>query len=395
MARPLPAVRVYGEGARSLKRGSLLVYRKWVRGRREAGDLVVVEDERGDVLGCALYDTVGPVALRVVELGGCSYSTAEEAIRDRVEKAYALRRRLGLVGPGKGYRLVHSDGDLLPGLIVDVYDSLAVYQSSSIVWDRLAEILVNSLVEVLGPETTVYEKSVQRTRRDIGLEPREALRRRGRTGLRVVIEEGAARFLVDPRIGQKTGFFLDQRLNRIEAERLVEDGSTVLDLFSYTGGFGIHALLAGARQAVFVEVDEKAVKLLRENLRLNRVEERAHVVNENAWTYLRKPGTPFNAVFVDPPAFIQAEKDYEKGFNAYRRLYRRAVQLLKPPALVFLSSCSTFLRVSDFRQLVSEALEGRDYRLVGDVRGAPPDHPGRLLDPHLTYLKAVYVEVYG
>jgi 23S rRNA (cytosine1962-C5)-methyltransferase len=373
-----------------------MVYRKWVRSARiEPGELVVVEAE-GDVLGCALYDTVGPVALRVIELGDCSYSSIEDLLLAKIEAAYRLRKRLGFTEPGQAYRLVHSDGDSLPGLIIDVYDSLVVYQSSSVVWDIHYKTLVAVLAEILGSEITVYEKSTQRTRRDIGLEPREGVRKQGQTPLRVVIEEGSAKFIVDARLGQKTGFFLDQRLNRLDAENLVEPGSKVLDVFAYTGGFGIHALLAGASEATFVEVDEKAVKMLKENLRINRVEHRARIVAGNVWDVLPKlPRSSFDVVFVDPPAFIPSEKDKEAGTRAYRRVFKQALELAKKPGLVFLSSCSTFLTRDEFMQLLVAVLNGSNYRVVGDIRGMPPDHPVRLTDPHLAYLKSVYIEAYG
>ena len=401
---PLPVVRVHGEGVQALRNGSLMVYRKWVRPAQhlDAAALVIVEDAgTGDVLGCGFYDTHGPVALRVIELGDCSFSSAWEAIVDRLERAYRLRRALGYAAPGRAYRLVHSDGDLLPGLIVDVYDGLVVYQSSSIVWDTLRDTLVNALAEVLGEDVTVYEKSVQRTRLDIGLRPVEGLRRQGRYGLKVVVEEGSVKLVVDPRIGQKTGLFLDQRLNRIETERLVAgllDGdAAVLDLFSYTGGFGLHALAAGARSVVFVEEDAKAVTLLRENLRVNRLEgANVRVVNDDVWKALRTlPNRSFDFVVVDPPAFIPDEKAKSRGMQAYYHIYRHAARLAKPLAVLFLSSCSAFLSRDEFRMLVTRALRGMNYRVVGDVRGLPADHPSRLSDPHLSYLKSVFIVLEG
>ena len=257
---PPPSVVVHGEGARLVREtGVLMVYRKWVRplaSGLEAGSLVAVEDEEGELLGCAFYDTKGPVALRLVELWGCSFTSPGEAVEDRLERALAARRRAGLAGPGRGYRLVHSDGDWLPGLIVDVYDTLAVYQSSSIVWDVHGDLLAEALRDTVGVEA-VYEKSTQRNRREIGLEPREGSRL-GEPGP-VIVEEGAARFLVDPRRGQKTGLFLDQRENRLLFGRLAAEAERVLDLFAYTGGFGIQALVNGAGEAVFVEEDERSL----------------------------------------------------------------------------------------------------------------------------------------
>ena len=396
---PLPSIVVGGEGARLVKsRGVLMVYRKWVVEKPpglEPGSLVVVEDEDGDLLGCGLYDTVGPVALRLLDLWGCSGGSVEELLRLRLEQAYEARRRAGLAGPGMGYRLVHSDGDMLPGLIVDVYNDLAVYQSSSIVWDIHGGLVARLVAEVAGVEA-VYEKSTQRTRRDIGLEPREGLRLGSKTS--TTVEEGPARFIVDPRRGQKTGLFLDQRLNRLDFGRLAE--GRVLDLFAYTGGFGIHALLNGAREAYFVEEDEKAVELLKENLKLNRVEGRARILVENAWRFLtraRQRGWRYDSAAVDPPAFIPHQGAYERGRRAYHRLYASAARLVEPGGLLFLSSCSTHLTRDDFTGLVAEAMASarRRYTPLGSVRGMPPDHPARPGAPHLEYLKALMLRLWG
>ncbi|WP_236698074.1 class I SAM-dependent rRNA methyltransferase [Pyrodictium occultum] len=392
---PLSAVRVRGEGARAVREsGALMVYRKWVEAPRglAPGSLVVVEGPGGDVLGCGFYDTAGPVALRLIETGGCSYGGSEEAVYSLVERAYRARRRLGLAGdPEAGYRLVHSDGDMMPGLIVDVYGDLAVYQSSSIVWDIHGPLVARAVAEVAGARH-VYEKSAQRTRRDIGLPPREGLRLGEKT--RAVIREGEARFIVDARIGQKTGFFLDQRLNRLDFGRLAE--GRVLDLFSYTGGFGIQALVNGAERAVFVEEDERALRLLRENLELNRVADRAEVVWDNAWSFLRRAaaeGQRYDSISVDPPAFIPHPGAKRQGVRAYERLYSLSARLAAEGSLLVLSSCSTHLGRGEFMAVAARALAraGAGYRPLGGVRGMPPDHPVRPSSPHLEYLKTLFV----
>ena len=394
---PLPSVVVVGEGARVAAEGGSMIYRKWVRGGKgiEPGALVVVENPRGEVLGCGLYDTVGPVAVRMVWHWDCPFRDSREAIEELLRRAYRARRRLGFeASAGMGFRLVHSDGDGMPGLIIDVYDDLAVIQSSSIVWDIHLDIVADVLVKEIGV-TNVYEKSVQRTRRDIGLEPRQRLLRGER--YTALIEEGVAKFRVDARRGQKTGFFLDQRENRLMLEKLVAEGDVVADLFSYTGGFGIHALLAGARHAVFVDEDAEALKMLRENLRLNGIsEDRAQVLEENVWRFLRRArehGSEYDVVVVDPPAFIQERSHYERGAQAYQRLYAAAAALAK--RLLFLSSCSAFLTREDFQAIVGRALARakREYRILGGIRGVPPDHPTRLHAQHLDYLKAAFIHV--
>jgi len=388
----LNSVTVYGQGVKAVKEGAALIYRKWIEAPPylKPGELVVVESSRGELLGCALYDDVGPVALRMVWFWACPFRSAEEAISSLLEKAFRLRERVGYVGERRAYRLVHSDGDLLPGLIIDVYDDIAVIQSSSVVWDVHMDEIVKVLVKQLGYRH-VYEKSTQRTRRDIGLKPRERILYGSRT--RTIIEEEGVRFIVDVRVGQKTGFFLDQRLNRIEVERYAA-GETILDLFSYTGGFGIHALVAGARRAVFVDVDGKALSILRENLKLNNIsEDLVEIVESNVWDFLRRDKRRYGIVIADPPAFIQDKSHYDRGVRAYTRLFSSVID--KAEDIAFMSSCSAFLTVDEFQRIVSEAaaIVEKVIRPIGTVRAMPPDHPVRFGANYLAYLKALYVEV--
>jgi len=398
-SQPLPSIVAYGEGARLVReRGALMIYNKWLRPLSrgiKAGQLVVVEDEEGELLGCGFFDDVGPVGVRLAELGGCSSSSPWEIILSNLERALRARKAYKLVCSTCAYRLVHSDGDWLPGLIVDVYGDLAVYQSSSIVWDIHGRLVVDAIVEVTGVEA-VYEKSTQRTRKDIGLKPREDLRYGSKT--RTVVEEDEVKFIVDVRKAQKTGLFLDHRFNRIEFGEFSR--GNVLDLFSYTGGFGLHSLVRGnADKAVFVEEDEKAVEILKENLELNKVADKAKIVVGNVWDYLRhaiSKRDQYDAIAVDPPAFIPYPEAYEKGLRAYRVLYSQVTRIASPDALVFLSSCSTHLSHEGFIRVVAEALTRakRRYTVLGGLRGMPPDHPVRPSSPHLNYLKALFIYIH-
>lgn len=398
-SQPPPTIIAYGEGARLVReQGVVIVYNKWLRPLAQdirAGQLVVVEDEEGSLLGCGFYDNIGPVGVRLIELGSCSTSNPWEAIVSRLERALKARKRAGLVCGNCAYRLVNSDADWLPGLVVDVYGDMAVYQSSSIVWDVNEKLLVEAIIETTGAGS-VYEKSSQRARRDIGLEPREGLRYGSKK--RVVVEEDEVKLVVDVEKAQKTGLFLDQRLNRIEFGGLAR--GTILDLFAYTGGFGLHALVkGGAEKAVFVEEDERAVEMLRENLELNRVAGRARIVAGNVWDYLRtaiSKREEYSGVAVDPPAFIPSPENYEKGLQAYRRLYSQALRLASRDSIVFLSSCSTHLSREEFTRMLASILAGsrRHYTVLGGLRGMPPDHPTRPGAQYLDYLKAVFVYLY-
>lgn len=396
----LPVVRVDNALEEEvLDKGTLMIYSKWIVGPRpkiEPGKLVIVESERGELLGCGFYDTVGPVAIRLVSIGYCKYSSAKEAIIDRLEKAYRKRKMLGIACIECGYRLVHSDGDMLPGLIIDYYNGLIVYQSSSIVWDKLQDVLIESLIEIYDDKISIYEKSVQRTRLEIGLQPKEGLRYGNQ--VTSIVEEGSIKLYVDPRKGQKTGLFLDQRKNRILLEHMVNsfENATVLDLFSYTGGFGIHALATGARKAVFVEQDRKAIEMLMKNIELNKIpKDKVEVVNDNVWKALRclaRRREKYDVVIVDPPAFIPYKEAKQKGKEAYLHLYRHSLNLLNRPGIIFYSSCSAFLTEEEFKEMIQSVLSQTNYHVL-TLQRTPEDHPSRPSAPYLDYLKSAYILV--
>ncbi len=329
------------------------------------------------------------MALRVLDPRGCPYASAEEAIRYRLETALRARERSGL-RETRSYRLVNSDGDLLSGLIVDVFsEEVAVLQSSSLAIDAHINYIADRVAELTGARN-IYEKSTQRSRRDIGLEPRRRWIRGRRR--RVIVEEGQARFLVDVEMGQKTGFYLDQRPNRLELEKMVSPGDTVLDVFSYTGGFGIHAALAGAKRVVFVEEDPQAVSLLRENLSLNGIS-RYEIVEASVWEAQSSLKGEFDTVIVDPPAFIQSgdEASVRRGVRAYKRVYSWALGLIGNEGLAYLSSCSYFLTRDLFVEVLSASMyrAGLEYTLLGGLRGAGADHVLRTAE-YLEYLKGAF-----
>jgi len=384
-------LRVRGEGLERARAGSGVVYRKWVEssGPLPAGVLVELVDG-GRPVACGLWEPAGPVAVRILSRGPCQWSSSWEAVEERLEDALRARERLGPLYRGS-FRLVNSDGDRLSGLIVDYYDSVAVVQSSSHAIDSMVESIARWLHRELG--VAVYEKSTQRSRRDLGL----PLRSRWLLGRaeRVVIEEAGVRFAVDVVRGQKTGFYLDQRPNRVEFARYAGPGDRVLDVFSYTGGFALHALHSGAREAVLVEEDPEALRLALENARINGFEGRVRIVGGSVWDSLGRAGGGFTLAAVDPPAFIQSggEESVRRGKRAYWRAYTSALKLLEDGSIAFLSSCSYFLPRADFVNLASRAAQAagfNSYRLLGSLRGAGPDHVLRG-EEYLDYLKASFL----
>ena len=382
---------VTGLGARELEKGATVVYEKWIKrgDKPRPGMLVELETRRG-LRACGLWDGAGHVGVRILEKGGCGSQDPVEAITVNLERALRLREKTGLAVPRQGFRLVNSDGDLLSGLIIDVYNDIAVIQSSSQAFDPYMKDIAEWLTRQLGVHH-VYEKSVQRSRRDIGLQPRKRWLRGGGKE-ETVIEEYGVRFIVNVVEGQKTGFFLDQRGNRREFGGYAGRGDSALDVFSYTGGFGLHAGFNGASRLVFLEEDPFAVRLLKRNLELNGFR-RYSIINESVWSGRNKLRDRFDLVSVDPPAFIQrpGEEAFRKGAAAYRSVYNMGVELtVDEGGIAYLSSCSYFLGRSDFMDIVKDVTAGRNARIIGGLRGADRDHVTGTA-AYLEYLKGAFI----
>ncbi len=390
---PPVKVKVNGVGLEKVKRGTGIVYRKWLKPPYPLPPAALVElvSPRNEPVACGLWEPEGPVAVRVLGHGECRWSDSIEAVEEKLEVAFRARKRIGLIDTGS-YRLANSDGDLLSGLIIDVYGGeIAVVQSSSYSFDALMEDIARLLVKLTGVDT-VYEKSTQRSRRDIGLQPRSGWILGSKK--RVVIEEEGVKFIVDVLRGQKTGFYLDQRLNRLEFAKYAVEGDKVLDVFSYTGGFGIHAAYNGAREVVFLEEDRYAVEILRENLKLNNIRN-YRIINSSIWEAEGLPKRHYTLVAVDPPAFIQRgdEESVRRGMRAYIRSYKWSIDKASEEAIIYLSSCSYFLTRELFLKVITTVLSERgDYKILGSLRGAAPDHVYRG-EEYLDYLKGAFIHL--
>ncbi len=354
-----------------VKRGNPIIFKRWLSIKKlPIGEMVEVIAD--DVRACGLADRIG---VRIFLFDECP-NDAKELFREVIEKAFTVKSKLRW----QAYRLINGDGDSFPGLIVDVYKDIAVLQSSSLAIDKHIMTIARIVKEVTGVDT-VAEKSVQRVRAKVGLKPREGLLI-GKKKETIVDEEGV-KFKVSIE-GQKTGLYLDQRENRVFMEKFAE--GNFLDAFSYTGGFGLHALKAGARKVTFVDEDPWALKVLKENLRLNGFEEeRAEVVRSDAWKFMERAlrkGISFNSGSVDPPALMD---DYPNGFNLYVKAYSLAFEITE--GILALSSCSRSMDRETFLRALSIALSP-SYRIL-EIRGSAADHSIRFgLED---YLKTAFV----
>ena len=358
------------------------------------GAVVDVFGKSGDFLARGHFQ-IGSIAVRVL-------SFRQEEIdaawwRDRIAAAYALRRTLGLTDSGETtcYRLVHGEGDSLPGLVVDVYGTTAVVQCHSVGMYRSRLQIADALLACFGSRiTAVYDKSSQTVPFNARLGAVDGYLR-GAASVPLTVRENGLRFLVNWEAGQKTGFFLDQRENR-ELVRRYAAGRTVLNTFCYTGGFSVYALAGGAVEVCSVDSSERAVALADENVRLNFGPEAKHTsLAADAVEHLRDIGDRYDLIILDPPAFAKHHKVLGNAMQGYRRLNARAIAQIRPGGILFTFSCSQAVSKELFRTTVfsAAAQAGRRVRILHQLT-LPADHPINIYHPEGEYLKGLvlYVE---
>lgn len=359
------------------------------------GDIVDVVTKQGDFIARGHYQ-IGSIAVRVL-------CFEQEAIDQawwnrRIAMAKDLRDALGMTHSEQTtcYRLIHGEGDLLPGLVVDIYDRTAVVQCHSVGMYHSRQAIATAIREAYGDEIeAIYDKSSQTLpfKADLGAIDGYLW---GRTAEKenVVLENGL-KFKVNWEEGQKTGFFIDQRVNR-DLVRQYAKGRKVLNTFCYTGGFSVAALAGGAREVVSIDLSERAVKLADENVRLNFGDEARHeAIACNAVEYLRDIDDSFDLIILDPPAFAKHHKVLGNALQGYKKINVRALQKIRPGGILFTFSCSQAVSRDLFRTTIftSAAIAGRKVRIIGQLT-QPADHPINIYHPEGEYLKGlvVYVE---
>jgi 23S rRNA (cytosine1962-C5)-methyltransferase len=315
--------------------------------------------------------------------------------RDRFAAAIRLRQMLGLDVPGRGYRLVFSEGDGLSGLVVDRYDRWLVAQFTSLALAQRRDVLAELLTELTGAEG-IYLRTERGVGTLEGLELQDGPLSGSLPAGPITIDEGGVQFLVNLAEGQKTGFYLDQRDNRQAVARLAAN-RRVLDAFCYSGGFGLHAARAGAVAVLGVDQSEAALDLARENVRLNGLDtrmsfQRGDVFNE--LTVLADRGEKFGLVVLDPPKFARARNAVEEALRAYRRLHALALRLLEPDGILVTCCCSGLITVDMLEDLLARlAAETRRDVQILERRGPASDHPVSVACRESHYLKCLVTRV--
>ena len=387
----------------TLKRGkeeSLLRFHPWVFSGAianlpqsvEEGDLVRVTASDGRFLGVGHYE-VGSIAVRILESEDIELTPGWFATR--LEQALALRRKLGVIRPDNNtYRLVHGEGDFMPGCVVDIYGNTAVLQAHSPGMHYARHILAKALVDLPGAGiANVYYKSETTLPYKARLDPVNDYLIGG-FETNVSMENGLL-FNIDWLKGQKTGFFVDQRDNRALLEHYSRD-ARVLNMFCYTGGFSVYAMRGGARVVHSVDSSAKAVTLTDANIALNFPGDTRHTAYaEDAFKYLAEmPDGAYDLIILDPPAFAKHRSAIKNAMVGYRRINAAAFRKIAPGGILFTFSCSQAISREQFRLAVftAAAQSGRRVRILHQLT-QPADHPVSIYHPEGEYLKGLVLAV--
>lgn len=359
----------------------------------EEGDVVAVEAADHRLIGVGHFQ-IGSIAVRMLDWGS---STIDASFyRSRLQQAYGLRETLGLIrADNNAFRLVHGEGDFLPGLIVDIYGDTAVLQAHSPGMHFARDIIARELVSLdRAGISNVYYKSETTLPYKAHLDPQNDYII-GAFSTNIAVENGL-KFHVDWLKGQKTGFFVDQRDNRALLEKYAS-GRSVLNMFCYTGGFSFYAMRGQARQVTSVDSSSKAISLTNANVELNFPDDNRHTaIAEDAFKYLDalENGT-HDLIILDPPAFAKHRSAIKNALRGYQRLNAKAFEKIAPGGILFTFSCSQAISREQFRLAVfSAAAQSRRRVRILHQLTQPADHPINIYHPEGEYLKGLvlYVE---
>ncbi len=364
-----------------------------VEGEPEEGEIVDVYTSKKEFIACGHFQ-IGSIAVRVLSF--IQQEIDADFWKHRLAVALDMRRSLGLVDNPENntYRLVHGEGDNLPGLIIDVYGQTAVMQAHSAGMHVNRMDIADALSEVMGDIVKhIYYKSETTLPFKADLGPENGFIKGG-SPENVALENGL-KFHVDWLKGQKTGFFVDQRENRHLLEHYAK-GRNVLNMFCYTGGFSFYAMRGGANLVHSVDSSAKAIDLTNQNVELNFPGDKRHeAFAEDAFKYLDRMGDQYDLIILDPPAFAKHRDALRNALRGYSKLNAKAFEKIKPGGILFTFSCSQVVDKKDFRNAVftAAAQSGRSVRILHQLT-QPGDHPINIYHPEGEYLKGLvlYVE---
>ncbi len=365
---------------------------KKIYGEPLEGDIVTVFDNKGDFLAVGHYQP-GSIAIRILSFEDIEPDS--KFFRERIKSAIDFRRSMGLIDNNSVnvFRLVHGEGDNLPGLIADFYNGVIVMQSHSVGMYRIRKEIAGILSELLGERIkAIYDKSESTIPFKAGIAAKnEFLSGESEP---VVVTENGFKFRIDWTTGQKTGFFIDQRENRKLLGEFTK-GRSVLNMFGYTGGFSVYGM-KNAALVHSVDSSESATRLADENVRLNFGDDNRHrSFQVDAFEFLNDIRDKYDLIILDPPAFAKHNNVLANALQGYKRLNMKAIEQIKPGGIIFTFSCSQVVTRENFRKSVfaAAANTGRNVRILHQM-SQPPDHPVNIYHPESEYLKGLvlYVE---
>ena len=386
-----------GEG-RSLKAGGPWIYDNAVAsilGSFENGDMVMVHDFDGYPLGRGFINTNSKIRIRMMTRKS-EQEIDEEFLRKRVRDAWEYRKK---TVDTSSCRVIFGEADFLPGLVVDKFSDVLVVQSLALGIDRMKMKILELLKEEMAQDGVVirgvYERSDAKVRRQEGMEPFKGFIGES-FDTKVEICENGVRYLVDVEDGQKTGFFLDQKYNRLAIQKLCRDAK-VLDCFTHTGSFALNAGVAGAKSVLGVDASQLAVEQARENAQLNGLSGTVKFVCEDVFELLprlEEEGEKFDVVILDPPAFTKSRNSVKNAVKGYREINLRAMKLVKDGGFLATCSCSHFMSYEMFTQTIGQAARNVHKRLRQvEYRTQAADHPILWAAEESYYLKFYIFQV--
>ena len=393
---PHPELYLKKNEDKRLRKGHLWIFSNEVDTKRSpldtfsAGDLVEIKDTQGKSLGAAYINPKTLICARLIgrkpsqKLGGTFFKV-------RINNALLLREQLF---NKPFYRLIFGESDGLPGLVIDRFGTVLSVQITTAGLEKQKQILVDTLVELLSPEAIILKN-------DNGQRQLEGLSQEseviyGTLPPSLIIEENNALFQLNALDGQKTGWFYDHRDSRARLASLAQD-KRVLDLFSYSGAWGIPAAIAGANEVTCVDSSESALALAKDSAALNKVQDKMHFIRSDVFEFLkqaRENRERYDIIILDPPALIKRKKDFKAGYEAYRRLNHLALQVLNKNGILVSASCSHHLSKANLHEILRSSARHIDRHLTFFAMGGQgPDHPIHPAIAETEYLKTYFCSV--
>lgn len=360
----------------------------------EEGDVVKVYASDNTFLGIGHYQ-IGTIAVRILSFEERDINST--FFEERLQDAYQMRSAINLVREDNNtYRLIHGEGDMLAGLIIDIYGALAVVQAHSVGMHMSRQLIAAALKTVLGESIEhVYYKSEGTLPFKAPISPEDSFLLGGESDLVKVALENNLKFQIDWEKGQKTGFFIDQRENRSLLEAYSKNRS-VLNMFCYTGGFSVYAMRGGAKEVLGVDSSAKAVMLANENIKLNfGDDDRYKSSSDDAFKFLQEvEKDAYNLIVLDPPAFAKHRGAVRNALQGYKKLNLAAFEKVAKGGIVFTFSCSQVISREQFRLAVfsAAAISGRSVKILHQL-SQPADHPVNIYHPEGEYLKGLVLQV--